>query len=61
MDADDEVGGAGGARGESRLEDLLVPAAILERLPDAVVAADREGRIVSTRWPRSCSATPGAS
>jgi diguanylate cyclase (GGDEF)-like protein/PAS domain S-box-containing protein len=33
-----------GERGPS--ENLLVPAAILEGLPDAVVAADRDGRIV---------------
>jgi diguanylate cyclase (GGDEF)-like protein/PAS domain S-box-containing protein len=47
MDAEDDVGGAGGARDEGALEHLLVaPAAILENLPDAVVAADRQGRIV---------------
>ncbi len=44
---EEEVGKAGGARGGEGLGDLLVaPAAILERLPDAVVAADRTGRIV---------------
>jgi diguanylate cyclase (GGDEF)-like protein/PAS domain S-box-containing protein len=47
MDADDDVGEAGGAREEDGLRDLLVPpAAILESLPDAVVAADRHARIV---------------
>jgi diguanylate cyclase (GGDEF)-like protein/PAS domain S-box-containing protein len=46
MDEED-VGKAGGARGDEGLGNLLVaPAAILERLPDAVVAADRAGRIV---------------
>ncbi|HET6870866.1 MAG TPA: diguanylate cyclase [Solirubrobacteraceae bacterium] len=44
---EEEVGKAEGARGGEGLGDLLVaPAAILERLPDAVVAADRTGRIV---------------
>jgi diguanylate cyclase (GGDEF)-like protein/PAS domain S-box-containing protein len=44
---EDDVGNAGGARGNEGLDNLLVaPAAILERLPDAVVAADRTGRIV---------------
>src|SRR5690242_148390 len=44
---EEDVGKAGGARGDEGLDDLLVaPAAILERLPDAVVAADRTGRIV---------------
>jgi diguanylate cyclase (GGDEF)-like protein/PAS domain S-box-containing protein len=44
---EEEVGKAGGARADEGLGDLLVaPAAILERLPDAVVAADRAGRIV---------------
>jgi diguanylate cyclase (GGDEF)-like protein/PAS domain S-box-containing protein len=47
MDAEEDVGEAGGARGDDGLRDLLVPpAAILESLPDAVVAADRHGRIV---------------
>jgi diguanylate cyclase (GGDEF)-like protein/PAS domain S-box-containing protein len=42
-----DAGNAGGAREHEGLEDLLVaPAAILESLPDAVVAADRSGRIV---------------
>jgi diguanylate cyclase (GGDEF)-like protein/PAS domain S-box-containing protein len=46
MDEED-VGKAGGARRDEALGNLLVaPAAILERLPDAVVAADRSGRIV---------------
>src|SRR5690242_3960094 len=44
---EEDVGKAGGARGDEGLDDLLVaPAAILERVPDAVVAADRAGRIV---------------
>ena len=44
---EESVGKTGGARGDEGLGDLLVaPAAILERLPDAVVAADRAGRIV---------------
>ncbi len=44
---EEHVGKAGGARGDEGLGNLLVaPAAILERLPDAVVAADRAGRIV---------------
>jgi diguanylate cyclase (GGDEF)-like protein/PAS domain S-box-containing protein len=44
---EENVGKAGGARGEEGIDNLLVaPAAILERLPDAVVAADRGGRIV---------------
>ncbi len=47
MDAGDDVGNAGGAREHEGLGDLLVaPAAILESLPDAVVVADRTGRIV---------------
>ncbi len=41
------VGKSGGARDDAGLSNLLVaPAAILESLPDAVVAADRGGRIV---------------
>ncbi len=41
------MGKAGGAGEEDGLKDLLVPpAAILESLPDAVVVADRHGRIV---------------
>jgi len=44
---EENVGKAGGARGEEGIDNLLVaPAAILERLPDAVVAADCTGRIV---------------
>jgi len=44
---EEHVGKAGGSRGDEGLGNLLVaPAAILERLPDAVVAADRSGRIV---------------
>jgi diguanylate cyclase (GGDEF)-like protein/PAS domain S-box-containing protein len=44
---EENVGKSGGARGDEGLGNLLVaPAAILERLPDAVVAADRAGRIV---------------
>jgi diguanylate cyclase (GGDEF)-like protein/PAS domain S-box-containing protein len=44
---EENVGKTGGARGGEGLGNLLVaPAAILERLPDAVVAADRAGRIV---------------
>jgi diguanylate cyclase (GGDEF)-like protein/PAS domain S-box-containing protein len=44
---EEHVGKVGGARGDEGLGNLLVaPAAILERLPDAVVAADRSGRIV---------------
>ena len=47
MDAGEDEGGAGGPRDENGLNELLVPpAAILESLPDAVVAADRDGRIV---------------
>lgn len=47
MDAEEDVGESEGAREEEALEDLLVPpAAILESLPDAVVAAKRDGRIV---------------
>ncbi|MGN6872431.1 MAG: diguanylate cyclase domain-containing protein [Solirubrobacteraceae bacterium] len=44
---EENVGKTGGAREGEGLGNLLVaPAAILERLPDAVVAADRTGRIV---------------
>ena len=47
MDAGQDEGQAGGACDEHALKDLLVsPAAILEGLPDAVVAANRDGRIV---------------
>ena len=47
MDAGEDEVQAGGAADEEPLEDLLVPpAAILESLPDAVVAARRDGRIV---------------
>jgi diguanylate cyclase (GGDEF)-like protein/PAS domain S-box-containing protein len=47
MDAEDDQGGAGGPRDGNGLDELLVPpAAILESLPDAVVAADQGGRIV---------------
>jgi protein-histidine pros-kinase len=47
MDAGEDEGGAGDPRDENGLNELLVPpAAILESLPDAVVAADRDGRIV---------------
>jgi diguanylate cyclase (GGDEF)-like protein/PAS domain S-box-containing protein len=47
MDAGEDEVGAGGPRDENGLNELLVPpAAILESLPDAVVAADRDGRIV---------------
>jgi diguanylate cyclase (GGDEF)-like protein/PAS domain S-box-containing protein len=43
----ENVGKSGGAGGGEGLDKLLVaPAAILESLPDAVVAADRSGRIV---------------
>jgi diguanylate cyclase (GGDEF)-like protein/PAS domain S-box-containing protein len=46
MDAK-KVGKSGGSRDDEGLDNLLVaPAAILESLPDAVVAADRHGRIV---------------
>jgi diguanylate cyclase (GGDEF)-like protein/PAS domain S-box-containing protein len=50
MDAEADEGQEGEARGDAGLEELLVaPAAILsilEGLPDAVVAAERDGRIV---------------
>jgi diguanylate cyclase (GGDEF)-like protein/PAS domain S-box-containing protein len=47
MDAEDDEGATGGARDDQRLDPLLLaPAAILEGLPDAVVAAARDGRIV---------------
>jgi diguanylate cyclase (GGDEF)-like protein/PAS domain S-box-containing protein len=47
MDAEEDVGESGGAHYDAGLGNLLVaPAAILESLPDAVVAADRDGRIV---------------
>ena len=47
MDAEEEVGKAASARRDEGLDNLLVaPAAILESLPDAVVAAERSGRIV---------------
>lgn len=47
MDASEAEGGTGGAAGEEGLENLLVPAAaILEGLPDSVVAAGRDSRIV---------------
>ncbi len=46
MDADDDVGEAGGARTGGLGDRLVAPASILESLPDAVVAADRSGTIV---------------
>ncbi|MBV9803654.1 MAG: diguanylate cyclase [Solirubrobacterales bacterium] len=46
MDADEDVGGAGGARAGGLGDRLVAPASILESLPDAVVAADRSGQIV---------------
>jgi PAS domain S-box-containing protein len=47
MDAEEDEGERGDVRDEQTLEGLLVPpAAILESLPDAVVAAERDGRIV---------------
>jgi diguanylate cyclase (GGDEF)-like protein/PAS domain S-box-containing protein len=47
MEDNEDVGGAPGRGGGDALERLLLaPAAILEALPDAVVAADRIGRIV---------------
>jgi diguanylate cyclase (GGDEF)-like protein/PAS domain S-box-containing protein len=47
MEAAEDEGESGRSRDDSALEDLLLaPAAILEGLPDAVVAAARDGRIV---------------
>jgi diguanylate cyclase (GGDEF)-like protein/PAS domain S-box-containing protein len=47
MDAGEEQVGTGDAPAGEGLDDLLVPAvAILEGIPDAVVAAGRDGRIV---------------
>jgi diguanylate cyclase (GGDEF)-like protein/PAS domain S-box-containing protein len=47
MDARDEADGSTGRAGDEPLDELLLaPAAILEGLPDAVVAAERDGRIV---------------
>jgi diguanylate cyclase (GGDEF)-like protein/PAS domain S-box-containing protein len=47
MEFKDEVGNEGqGSDEESRSESLLARGEILEGLPDAVVAADRDGRIV---------------
>jgi diguanylate cyclase (GGDEF)-like protein/PAS domain S-box-containing protein len=47
MDAKEHEGGIGRARDDRALDDLLLaPAAILEGLPDAVVASARDGRIV---------------
>ena len=47
MDAKDDEAGSGRPLGLEGLDDLLLaPAAILEGLPDAVVAAARDGRIV---------------
>ncbi|MBV9606796.1 MAG: diguanylate cyclase [Solirubrobacterales bacterium] len=44
---EEQVGKPGGARDSEGLSNLLVaPTAILESLPDAVVAADHDGRIV---------------
>jgi diguanylate cyclase (GGDEF)-like protein/PAS domain S-box-containing protein len=45
MDADGH-GQAESRRGEDALDELLLPSAILEGLPDAVVAADADARIV---------------
>ena len=46
-DKDDDEGAAGRARDDEALDPLLIaPAAVLEGLPDAVVAAARDGRIV---------------
>jgi diguanylate cyclase (GGDEF)-like protein/PAS domain S-box-containing protein len=47
MEFSDDVGHAPPGRGDEPLDELLVaPAAILEGLPDAVVAASRDGLIV---------------
>jgi diguanylate cyclase (GGDEF)-like protein/PAS domain S-box-containing protein len=47
MEHSQEVGNASPGRGDEPLDELLVaPAAILEGLPDAVVAASRDGQIV---------------
>src|ERR1700748_2507690 len=47
MDAKENEGSTGRARGDPALDHLLLaPAAILEGLPDAVVASARDGRIV---------------
>jgi diguanylate cyclase (GGDEF)-like protein/PAS domain S-box-containing protein len=47
MDAKEHEGSTGRARADRALDDLLLaPAAILEGLPDAVVASARDGRIV---------------
>src|SRR5947199_9400822 len=47
MDAEGHVGPTGGANRDRALDELLLaPAPILEGLPDAVVAAARDGRIV---------------
>jgi diguanylate cyclase (GGDEF)-like protein/PAS domain S-box-containing protein len=47
MDAKEQEGSTGRARDDRALDDLLLaPAAILEGLPDSVVASARDGRIV---------------
>ena len=47
MDAKEHQGSTGRARDDRALDDLLLaPAAILEGLPDSVVASARDGRIV---------------
>ncbi len=47
MEYSQDVGNASPGRGDEPLDELLVaPAAILEGLPDAVVAASRDGQIV---------------
>ena len=47
MDAKEHEGSTGRARDDRALDELmLAPAAILEGLPDAVVASARDGRIV---------------
>jgi diguanylate cyclase (GGDEF)-like protein/PAS domain S-box-containing protein len=47
MEHSQDVGNASPGRGDEPLDELLVaPAAILEGLPDAVVAASRDGQIV---------------